>query len=102
MRFLSSLRDMFKGSRSPKSGPSSFIGGTPAPTNNVPSVPVQPVVLHEGDQVMETFSQHMGVSVIRVDAEDRFFNALEGLDDPEHKRKKIGNLFIEIFEEFND
>ncbi len=48
---------------------------------------------------METFSQHMGVSVIRVDAEDRFFNALEGLDDPEHKRKKIGNLFIEIFEE---
>ena len=55
--------------------------------------------LHEGDQVMQTFSQHMGVKVIRVDAEDRFLAALKGIDDPELKRKKIGNLFIEIFEE---
>lgn len=55
--------------------------------------------LHEGDQVMETFSQHMGVDVIRVDAEDRFLMALAGIDDPELKRKKIGNLFVEIFEE---
>jgi GMP synthase (glutamine-hydrolysing) len=55
--------------------------------------------LHEGDQVMETFSQHMGVKVIRVDAEERFLSALDGIDDPELKRKKIGNLFIEIFEE---
>jgi GMP synthase (glutamine-hydrolysing) len=55
--------------------------------------------LHEGDQVMETFSQHMGVNVIRVNAEDRFLSALENLSDPELKRKKIGNLFIEIFEE---
>ena len=55
--------------------------------------------LHEGDQVMETFSQHMGVKVIRVDAEDRFLSALNAIDDPELKRKKIGNLFIEIFEE---
>lgn len=55
--------------------------------------------LHEGDQVMETFSQHMGVKVIRVNAEDRFLSALKGLNDPELKRKKIGNLFIEIFEE---
>ena len=55
--------------------------------------------LHEGDQVMETFAQHMGVKVIRVNAEDRFLSALKGIDDPELKRKKIGNLFIEIFEE---
>ena len=55
--------------------------------------------LHEGDQVMQTFAQHMGVKVIRVDAEDRFLTALKGLDDPELKRKKIGNLFVKIFEE---
>ena len=54
---------------------------------------------NEGDQVMATFAQHMGVNVIRVDAEDRFLAALEGVADPERKRKIIGNLFIEIFEE---
>jgi GMP synthase (glutamine-hydrolysing) len=53
----------------------------------------------EGDQVMTTFAEHMGVQVIRVDAEARFLAALEGIDDPEHKRKVIGNLFIEVFEE---
>ncbi|TVO71200.1 glutamine-hydrolyzing GMP synthase [Sedimenticola selenatireducens] len=55
--------------------------------------------LHEGDQVMATFAQHMGVKVIRVDAEQRFLDALAGEDDPEKKRKIIGNLFIDIFEE---
>jgi GMP synthase (glutamine-hydrolysing) len=54
---------------------------------------------HEGDQVMDQFAEHMGVEVIRVDAEDRFLQKLEGLTDPELKRKAIGNLFIEIFEE---
>jgi GMP synthase (glutamine-hydrolysing) len=53
----------------------------------------------EGDQVMAAFAQHMGVRVIRVDAEARFLKALKGVDDPESKRKIIGNLFIEIFEE---
>lgn len=53
----------------------------------------------EGDQVMEQFADHMGVHVIRVDAEERFLENLAGLSDPEHKRKAIGNLFIEIFEE---
>ena len=53
----------------------------------------------EGDQVMAMFAEHMGVKVIRVDAADRYFNALEGVSDPEAKRKIIGNLFIEIFEE---
>jgi GMP synthase (glutamine-hydrolysing) len=55
--------------------------------------------LHEGDQVMATFAEHMGVKVIRVDAEARFLGALAGVSDPEQKRKVIGNLFIEIFEE---
>ena len=54
---------------------------------------------HEGDQVMEQFAKHMGVRVIRVNAEDRFLQKLEGISDPELKRKAIGNLFIEIFEE---
>jgi GMP synthase (glutamine-hydrolysing) len=54
--------------------------------------------LHEGDQVMATFAEHMGVRVIRVDAEQRFMLALAGETDPEKKRKIIGNLFIEIFE----
>jgi GMP synthase (glutamine-hydrolysing) len=55
--------------------------------------------LDEGDQVMRTFAQNMGVNVIRVNAEDRFMAALEGIADPERKRKIIGNLFVEIFEE---
>ena len=53
----------------------------------------------EGDQVMDTFASHMGVKVIRVDAEERFLSGLKGVTDPEQKRKIIGNLFIEIFEE---
>jgi len=55
--------------------------------------------LHEGDQVMATFARHMGVTVIRVDAEERFLKGLRGIEDPEQKRKIIGNLFIDIFEE---
>ncbi|PZQ13973.1 MAG: GMP synthase (glutamine-hydrolyzing) [Rhodanobacter denitrificans] len=53
----------------------------------------------EGDQVMAMFAEHMGVKVIRVDAAARYFKALEGVADPEAKRKIIGNLFVEIFEE---
>jgi GMP synthase (glutamine-hydrolysing) len=55
--------------------------------------------LDEGDQVMATFAEHMGVNVIRVNAEDRFLKGLKGVTDPEQKRKIIGNLFIDIFEE---
>lgn len=55
--------------------------------------------LGEGDQVMATFAENMGVKVIRVDAEERFLRALAGESDPEQKRKIIGNLFITIFEE---
>jgi GMP synthase (glutamine-hydrolysing) len=55
--------------------------------------------LREGDQVMETFARHMGVRVIRVNAEERFLSALKGETDPERKRKIIGRLFVEVFEE---
>ena len=55
--------------------------------------------LHEGDQVMAIFAEHLGVKVIRVDAEARYLAALAGVDDPEKKRKIIGNLFIDIFDE---
>ena len=55
--------------------------------------------LNEGDQVMATFAQHMGVKVIRVNAEQRYLEALAGKSDPEEKRKIIGNLFVEIFDE---
>jgi GMP synthase (glutamine-hydrolysing) len=55
--------------------------------------------LNEGDQVMDTFARHMGVKVIRVDAEERFLSALKGVSDPEKKRKIIGGIFIEVFEE---
>ena len=53
----------------------------------------------EGDQVMATFARHMGINVLRVNAEDRFLGALQGVADPEEKRKIIGRHFIEVFEE---
>ncbi len=53
----------------------------------------------EPEQVMATFAQHMGVKVIKVEARQRYLDALAGEADPEKKRKIIGNLFIEIFEE---
>jgi GMP synthase (glutamine-hydrolysing) len=55
--------------------------------------------LHEGDEVMQVFARHLGVRVVRVQTQDRFFQALRGLEDPEHKRKAIGKLFIDVFEE---
>ena len=54
---------------------------------------------HEGDQVMAVFARNLGVRVIRVDAAERFFVALAGVADPEAKRKIIGRLFIEVFDE---
>jgi GMP synthase (glutamine-hydrolysing) len=54
--------------------------------------------LNEGDQVMETFAEHMGVKVIRVNAGGEYFSRLQGVSDPEQKRKIIGNLFVQIFE----
>jgi GMP synthase (glutamine-hydrolysing) len=58
--------------------------------------------LGESDQVMSTFARHMGVKVIRVDAEGRFLSKLAGVTDPEQKRKIIGNTFIDVFEEASE
>ncbi len=54
--------------------------------------------LNEGDQVMATFAEHLGVKVVRVDAESLFLDALKGVTDPEQKRKIIGRVFIEVFD----
>jgi len=53
----------------------------------------------EAEQVMSTFAEHMGVQVVLVDAADRFLDALAGIADPEAKRKVIGQMFIEVFEQ---
>jgi GMP synthase (glutamine-hydrolysing) len=55
--------------------------------------------LNEGDDVMRIFAKNLGVRVIRVNAADRYFQALKGVDDPEAKRKIIGKLFIDVFDE---
>ncbi|MEM7054706.1 MAG: glutamine-hydrolyzing GMP synthase [Pseudomonadota bacterium] len=52
----------------------------------------------EGDQVMATFAEHLGVRVERINAEQQFLDALEGIGDPEQKRKIIGREFIRVFE----
>ena len=54
---------------------------------------------NEADQVMETFARNLGVRVDHVDASKRFMAALSGVEDPEEKRKIIGRLFVEVFQE---
>ncbi|RWD66883.1 MAG: glutamine-hydrolyzing GMP synthase [Mesorhizobium sp.] len=53
----------------------------------------------EAKGVVEMFRQHYNLPLILVDASDRFITTLEGESDPEKKRKTIGRLFIEVFEE---
>jgi GMP synthase (glutamine-hydrolysing) len=53
----------------------------------------------EAEQVEETFRRQFHIDLIHVKAADRFFEALAGVLDPEDKRKRIGELFIRIFEE---
>ena len=53
----------------------------------------------EGDEVMRVFAKNLGVKVIRVNAAERYFRALAGVAEPEQKRKIIGRLFIEVFDE---
>lgn len=55
--------------------------------------------LNEAQQVMKRFVDHYGLNIIHVPAEERFLAALAGIDDPEIKRKTIGRVFVEIFEE---
>ena len=54
--------------------------------------------LGETEQVMRTFSDHLGVKVIHVDASEVFLAKLEGVTDPEEKRKTIGREFVEVFQ----
>tara|TARA_B100000768_G_scaffold8253_1_gene8679 strand:- start:232 stop:1809 length:1578 start_codon:yes stop_codon:yes gene_type:complete len=54
---------------------------------------------NEGDMVMEMFAKNMGVKVIRANAQDKFLDRLVGVEDPEQKRKLIGNTFIEVFDQ---
>jgi GMP synthase (glutamine-hydrolysing) len=53
----------------------------------------------EGAQVEDTFRRSFQMNLIHVDASDRFLDALEGVTDPERKRKIIGETFIRVFEE---
>ncbi|PMM65750.1 glutamine-hydrolyzing GMP synthase [Vibrio splendidus] len=55
--------------------------------------------LNEGEQVMDMFGDQFGLKIIKVDAEERFLNALEGEAEPEAKRKIIGHVFVDIFDE---
>ncbi len=54
---------------------------------------------NEADQVVSLFREHYHINLIHVDAEDLFLGKLAGVDDPEKKRKIIGGLFIDVFEE---
>jgi len=53
----------------------------------------------EADEVVETFGRHFEMNLVHVDAADRFLDRLEGVTDPEVKRKTIGEEFIRVFEE---
>jgi GMP synthase (glutamine-hydrolysing) len=53
----------------------------------------------EFESVVEVFNQHFGIDLVAVDASDRFLQALAKTSDPEQKRKTIGELFINVFEE---
>ncbi|MFC1507608.1 glutamine-hydrolyzing GMP synthase [Pseudomonadota bacterium] len=55
--------------------------------------------LNEGEQVMDMFGDHFGLKIVHVKAEDRFLDALAGENDPEAKRKIIGHVFIDVFDE---
>ncbi len=54
--------------------------------------------LDEAAQVMETFAAHKHMKVVHVDAAAEFFAALQGISDPEQKRKIIGKHFVEVFQ----
>ncbi|MDU8925555.1 glutamine-hydrolyzing GMP synthase [Pasteurellaceae bacterium LIM206] len=55
--------------------------------------------LNEGDQVMAMFGNKFGLNITRVNAENRFLSELAGVDDPEAKRKIIGKVFVDVFDE---
>jgi GMP synthase (glutamine-hydrolysing) len=52
----------------------------------------------EADEVVNLFRDHYNIPLVHVDASTLFLDALDGVTDPEKKRKTIGGLFIEVFE----
>ncbi|MGD9377679.1 MAG: glutamine-hydrolyzing GMP synthase, partial [Methyloceanibacter sp.] len=54
---------------------------------------------NEAEEVVDLFRGHYNIPLVHVDASERFLRALDGISDPEAKRKIIGRLFIEVFEE---
>ena len=54
--------------------------------------------LNEGAQVMETFGKNMHMKIVHVDASAEFMKHLQGVTDPEQKRKVIGREFVEVFQ----
>jgi GMP synthase (glutamine-hydrolysing) len=54
---------------------------------------------NEADDVMNVFADDFHMNIIKVDAKDRFLSKLQGVDDPEQKRKIIGNEFIYVFDD---
>ncbi|MBQ7522201.1 MAG: glutamine-hydrolyzing GMP synthase [Clostridia bacterium] len=54
---------------------------------------------NEGDEVEKVFKEQFDINLIRVNAQERFLGKLKGIDDPEQKRKIIGEEFIRVFEE---
>lgn len=54
---------------------------------------------NEGNDVMELLGGEFNMNIIKVDAKDRFLSKLKGVDDPEEKRKIIGNEFIYVFDD---
>jgi len=54
---------------------------------------------NEAEQVVETFAGHFHVPLVHVQAQGRFLSRLSGVDDPEQKRKIVGEEFIRVFEE---
>jgi GMP synthase (glutamine-hydrolysing) len=55
--------------------------------------------LHERDQVERTFHRHLGIDLRVVDASEQFLDKLDGITDPEEKRRRIGYTFIDVFEQ---
>jgi GMP synthase (glutamine-hydrolysing) len=53
---------------------------------------------NEFDSVLDSY-QHLGLNVVGIDASERFYKELNGLSDPEDKRKAIGKVFIDVFQE---
>ena len=53
----------------------------------------------EAEQVLGTFMDDFGIRIVQVDASERFLSALSGITDPEIKRKVIGSIFVDVFQE---